>query len=85
MAFELTDPVPTTIGLIRIVLLDGDGSNPSRSINGRIDIHDQDGVFLRKWEGDVKPHLTASQLNGLIAFLDAMRAKAEAELLPGGG
>ncbi len=32
--------------------------------------------------GDLVPHLTPAQVNGLLAFLADMRAKAIAEILP---
>jgi len=76
--------VPTNIGLIRIELLDYDGTNERKAIRARADVLDQDGgiILEASWEGDLGPHITPAQKTGLITFVDAIRSKAIAEILP---
>jgi len=76
--------VPTSIGLIRIELLDYDGTNERKAIRARADVLDQDGgvILEASWEGDLQPHITPAQKTGLITFIDAIRAKAIEEILP---
>ena len=37
---------------------------------------------IRVVTGDLMPHLTQQQINSLRSFIDAMRTKAEQEILP---
>lgn len=37
---------------------------------------------LRVTQGNLVPHLTQGQIDGLMNFMDDMRAKAESEILP---
>jgi len=76
--------VPTDIGLIRIELLDYDGTDERKAIRARADVLDQDGhvILEASWEGDLEPHITPAQKAGLNAFANAMRTKALAEILP---
>lgn len=83
MAFtRVENRVPTSIGPIEIRLVDANGDNAQRGIRGSVRILDQGGELLREWNGDLRQHLTAQQINGLISLLDALRTKAASEFLP---
>lgn len=83
MAFvRVESRTPTSIGLIEVHLADQNGNNNERGIRGSVRILDQNGEQIREWQGDLRQHLTAAQLNGLVALLDALRTKAAAEFLP---
>lgn len=86
MTFEqATTDVPTAVQKIRVVLeneLDGEGG-VNRAAYYRLWITYSDGREKVTAPGnDLQPHLTQNQIDGLVAFMDAMRAKAEAEVLP---
>ena len=42
--------------------------------------YDNDGIKVLT--GDLVPHLTAAQITALMGFMDDLRVKAEAEILP---
>ena len=41
-----------------------------------------DNGEIKVLSGDLVPHLTAEQIDALMGFMDDMRVKAEAEILP---
>jgi len=73
---------PTTIGSMEIVLKDKDGQAANHSAQYNIDVYDQNGNFMKRMEGNLRPHLTSAQLTTIVSFLAAMRTKAEEEILP---
>lgn len=76
--------VRTSIGDIDIQLHDQDGSNPGRSISIQAAVLDQDGMQMRdaSFAGDLLPHITQTDVSWLLGFLDRIRTKANADLLP---
>jgi hypothetical protein len=83
MAFS-TEPnrTPTSIGAIRIVLDDLNGTNPGKTVTFSVEVLDASGATMAVKSGNLQPHLTAQQLSTLSEFLDDMRAKAAAEIIP---
>lgn len=83
MAFEKYETrVPTSIGLIRISLIDK-GTGVSGQEGGyEVELLDQfdDPIIFNGSRGDLVPHLTPTQITNIQAFLDQMRTLAE-ELL----
>lgn len=73
---------PAAIGRIVIVLRDDDGSQPGKKVRFQVEVLSQLGTVMATREGDLQPHLSGAQLSGLSDFLDAMRVKAAAEILP---
>lgn len=59
-----------------------DPDEPQQSVEFLITIDDQLGHPMNHLHGDLIPHLTTPQKNQLIAFMDAMWAKAQEEVLP---
>lgn len=55
---------------------------PPQSVEYRITIDDQFGHPMNHLHGDLIPHLTTGQKDQLIAFMDAMWAKAQDEVIP---
>ena len=83
MALEYTgDLVSNSIGQVYVTLLDTAGTSPGRSINGSIQILDQNGQEFWAWQGNLLPHVTPEQSAWLQTFLDDLRVQAETELLP---
>ena len=83
MAFtEEASRVPTSIGPIRIVLDDLNGTQGGKAIHFAVEVRDATGATLATKSGNLQPHLTGPQLSALSDFLDAMRAKAVDEILP---
>lgn len=83
MAFsQESNRIPTFIGFVKITLRDPDGTIGSKTIDGRVEILDQEGVVMRVWEGDLRPHLSNQTLQTLSNFLTNLRTQAENELLP---
>lgn len=90
MAFTPPTPqIPTLVQRVMVVLTDVAESplGPAeQSAHYHLVVLDQDGMpisFLGA-SGNLVPHLTAEQIQGLQTFMAAMRAKAEAEILGGG-
>lgn len=87
MAFEPQYPV-TRIPQIRdieIVLFrttDEEHPEGPQSVKFRITIDDQFGHPMNHLHGDLLPHLTPAQTQGLVDFMDAMWAKAQDEVIP---
>lgn len=89
MAF-IQQPIaaPTSIGDIQITLYDpGEGSAATGGIPNVQGVHYTVQVVysdgsVRALSGNLVPHLTTTQINGLLSFVAAMRVKANAEILP---
>jgi len=83
MAFD-PEPstTPTSIGHIVIRLLDQDGTNPNRDGKFEVTVLDQNGDAMRQRSGDILAKGNAQVKSKGVAFLDAVRAQAEAEMLP---
>jgi len=93
MAFEKAQPkIPAAIGDLSVVLIDyevapvDEDGNPQENLRQQarfeVQVKDADGEVIHVVSGDLAPHLTQQQIDQLKAFLDAMRMKAEAEILP---
>lgn len=83
MPFPGFDQVPTSIGAIRIRLLDEDGVPANMRAYYDVDVLDQneDRIQFDGSSGSLVPHLTQAQIDALKNFLQAIRAKAVAEFL----
>jgi len=89
---EIPPRTPAAIGRIRILLeqvpayTDADGNPVAEEKNVQYDIAilDQDGkrIATPHDRGDLIPFLTVAQRNGLLNFINDIRAQAEAEFLP---
>ncbi len=81
-----TTPVPTTLQRLTITLSDRlatDEADASQTANYQLVILDQDGQRY-KWSGDTGDlvlHITPTQRTQLMAFMDALRTQAEAQIL----
>ena len=83
MAFEPeSSRTPTDIGEIVVNLRDPDGTNPKRGGDFEITVLDQAGNGMRRPKGDILVKGNAAVKSAGAAFLDAVRAQAEAEMLP---
>lgn len=51
-------------------------------VHGEIETLDQFDVMLFSWKGDLIPHLTQAQKDGLLLFMEDLKIKAEEEFLP---
>jgi len=79
---------PTSIGNVSIILKDwpakAAGATPAvaagQSAHFAVDVVYSDGT-TEQVRGNLVPHLTAGQAQGLVDFITDMRAKAVAELL----
>ena len=84
MAFgRLQTIVPLEIKDISIELTDilGDDDRSNYGAHYSVQVEMSDGR-IEVLRGDLVPHLTQSQINGLIQFVQAMRVKAVEEILP---
>ncbi len=86
MTFEKAQAkIPAAIGDLSIVLIDYADPEPGQErqqARFEVQVKGADGEVIRVMNGNLAPHLTQQQINQLKAFMDAMRAKAEAEILP---
>jgi len=81
MGFIAPEPrVPTSIGDVVVVLTDGE----HQSAEYHLALLDQNGVKIEfpGQSGDLVPHLTQGEIQALLAFMAALRERAEAALLP---
>lgn len=67
---------PTEIADISVELYDGDGKKAHYSVQVLYDNGE-----IKVLTGDLVPHLTQGQIDGLMDFMDDMRTKAEQEIL----
>jgi len=61
---------------------DLDGTTPNRSLHVRVVELDAQGQFVQTHQFNDQPNLTQQQISAALAFLDAQRAKAVAEIIP---
>jgi len=85
MAFD-AEPTrtPTSIGNIIITLKDAvspPSASPYQAAYFDIQIVFSDGTYITR-TGDLVPHITPAQRQGLIDFMDSLRTQAESEVLP---
>jgi len=73
--------IPTSIGDMRIEIIDPTGAPADITSHFYIEILDQNGNVIRAITGDLGPQLTAAQRNSALALLAALRAKAIDEIL----
>lgn len=79
--FEPEQPkTPSAIGDIAVVITDHDGMETDE-VNYEVQILQSDGSIFKVASGDLVPHLTSQQINGLQTFMAGMRALAQG-LLP---
>ena len=87
MTFEPAQPeIPAAIGDMEHVIteyvgLDDEGNPRVPTITYSVQVLDQSGNVMQVLTGDEQPHLTQAQIDGLLAFIAAQRAKAVAEIL----
>jgi len=82
MAFDKQQPnTPTTIGEIRITIADPKGVTADMGAGFFVRVLNQNGELYRELSGDLVPHLTTAQINGLVQLMQALRALAVAEIL----
>lgn len=81
--------IPSAIGDLSIVLTDyienqaeEDETPVYKTARFEVQVLDADGAVMRLINGDLVPHLTQGQIDGLLGFVDTLRAKAESEILP---
>ena len=82
MAFEQeAAKAPSSIGDISIVLTDYVDEEMEAKATYEVQILQADGSMFRLASGDLAPHLSAAQINGLQALMTDLRTKAQ-KLLP---
>lgn len=83
MAFQqIPTRTPTGIGDVEVTLFSPDPNGDDvPGAQFKVWVHYSDGSG-RPTSGDLVPHLTQQQTTALLAFMDAMRVKAVAEILP---
>jgi len=83
MAFDRQQSnIPTSIGEIRIMIADSTGVASDMRAGFFVRVLNQNGDLYREIEGDLVPHLTTAQINGLIQFMHDLRILAISEILP---
>jgi len=85
MAFDpepTVNRIPTMLEHVIVTLQDSliDGDNV-QSAKFAVHVLDQDGSEIRTITGNLVPHLTQAQINGLQSFMVQLRAQATAEIL----
>ena len=83
MAFERQAArTPTAIGRVEIHLLSPDPTgNEQPGAEYAVTVRYDNGEH-HTLRGNLVPHLTAGQISALMGFMDTLRAKAIAEILP---
>lgn len=84
MSFE-TEPTktPESIGDIVVTLIDGfelESGDPIKSAYFQVEIILSDGTKILR-RGNLVPHITAAQRQGLIDFMESLRTQAESQIL----
>lgn len=70
----------TSIGRIEILLRDFPSETPAQTVLYQVQVIFSDGTDVQR-AGNLAPHLTQTQINQLVAFMDSMRTKAVAEFI----
>ena len=78
---DLGFPAGHRVGRATWRFRDGDGTGASRSLHARVIELDSGGQFVRRHQFDDQPNVNPAQITVALAFLDAQRAKAIAEIL----
>ena len=73
---------PVAIGNIEVRLFSPDPLGDETAAAAFVLIVHYDNGEQRTLKGDLIPHLTAGQISALMGFMDTLRAKAIAEILP---
>lgn len=73
---------PTSIGEIRITIADPDGVISHMGAGFFVRVLNQNGNSFKELTGDLVPHLTPAQVNGLVQLMQDLRALAVSEILP---
>lgn len=85
MAFqEEPTRTPESIGAIAVILKDKPATGEEGAIKSAhfdVKVVLSDGTVVTR-RGDLQPHLTPAQIDGLLAFMADLRAQAEVEILP---
>ena len=86
MAFDLEPTrTPVSIGNIVVLLKDAvaSGEQPaSKSAHFEVKVLLSDGTTIQR-RGDLVPHITPQQVQGLINFMNDLRVQAAAQILGG--
>lgn len=96
MPFKPTETInktPTSIGALKIIIARGYGETISElrgdpeniievALFDDLAVRDQDEDIMDWDRGNLIPHLTSQEINGLQALMDRLWALAEAEKLP---
>ena len=81
MAFEREQSIiPTSIGDISVTLTDI-ADPTAQSAHFEVQVLAGNGCLMRLLRGDLVPHITAQQRQGLIDLMNDLRAQAESEIL----
>jgi len=81
LPIDLGFPTGHRVGRATWRFRDGDGTGASRSLHARVIELDAGGQFVRRHQFDDQPNVNPAQITVALAFLDAQRAKAIAEIL----
>lgn len=73
--------VPVAIGTMVVILKDAVGEETYQSAYFEVQVLDSDGEELERRRGDLRPHLTAGQIQGLLAFMDDLRTQAVSQII----
>ena len=73
---------PASIGEIRITIADPDGVISNMGAGFFVRVLNQNGNLFKEMSGDLVPHLTTAQRDGLIQLMQDLRALAVSEILP---
>jgi len=78
MAFEAEQPkAADSVGDIAVIITDYSDSEIAGSATYEVQILQADGSMFRLATGDLSPHLSAAQINGLKALMADIRTKAQ--------
>lgn len=83
MAFDpAASRTPNAIGDMEITLFTPGANSPHQAgANYRLKVHYSDGSVVER-SGNLVPHLTQQQINGLLAFMSDLRTQANNQILP---
>jgi len=81
MAFQPQPTItPTGIGALVVILKTDPDADDPQSAHFQIEIERSDGS-RKSLRGDLVPHITPAQRDGLLSFMASLRAQAEEEIL----
>jgi hypothetical protein len=86
MAFDpAPSQIPAAIDTIIITLKTRPATAETPEIQAayyQVDVLDAAGARINQLSGNLVPHLTAQQINGLLSFMADLRVQAETQILP---